>query len=604
MLKIIHTLLFTIILITQAFAANDIEFELAFEPSELSLGRRGLLNVTVSGIQNTAAPNLPTVDGLIIRSLGSQQSIQMINGKTSMHLTFSFTVTPQRAGEFTIPSFDWDINGKKYPVSSPTSKLKVLPQGTPPADQDSQALNLKIDLSKNNIFVGQMLPINISLHVPMNLPARIITNPTIESNDFINYGYKNDPTVNIEVIDGIKKQVASYQSYITPLKSGDLTIQYIMSLLVQRPRTSINQSRMSGNNFFDSLFGSAIISHTEEVDISSVPTSIKVNPLPTQGKPDSFTGAIGEFKIESISATPEKAQVGDPITLKMAISGSGNFERISPPALDIKGNWKSYTPKSIFNTKDDFGFTGTKVFEYIIIPQDDRINETPTITFSFFNPQTGLYSELISNPIALEITPASETPITSFPGSPIPTSNITQSAPKEPELLPIKLEITHSVKTQRPLMTLPFFMPSLLGVTILIAGLLTLIKKQKLKRKKDAEYLRRIRIEKAIQHNLQKVKQAYAKRSAKEFYHAATHVLLEIVAKEHQRSSQSLQAEEVINFFKEKHLSEDSLSFINTLFQTADILKFSGVQNNNNQNLNPEIFSKFESLINELEKCC
>lgn len=584
MLKVVRFFLFALFLISSVSGADKIRVTTSFEPKELTLGRRGLLNVTVFGGKDTSAPSIPNVDGLVIQPLGTRQEIQMIDKDSSVSITYTFTVIPQRAGEYSLPSFEWNISGKKYSVE-PTTKLKVSVQDPKSEEKADESIELMVSLKSEKAFVGQMVPVTLSLYTPLNLQGHIASMSKVEGKDFISSEVQGSPP-KIEVVNEVQKQKLAFETYIIPLKSGESELQYKMSLIIQRPRSIGN------------VFSNMMLNIPEEIEIISPSQTINVLTLPIHGKPENFTGAIGEFTVEPLSVSQDQAQVGDPLTLKLVIKGSGNMDRISPPILNSGENWKAYTPKSSFDKKDIFGFTGTKTFEYIIIPQNSKITETPSLTFSFFNPETGRYSELTLNPLPLKILAAPESstqPIYS------PENLKTPSNSDETDLLPIKLEIKKSATTLRPLMTKPYFTPSLFGISLILGITLVLIKRQKLKHAQDAAYLKLIDTERAIQTNLQKVRKAHAKHDAKEFYNAASIIVLEVVARHYLKSSHSLNHEDIIEFLKEKGLPQVQISYVQTIFHMADILKFSGVPNE--QKLTSESLKDFESLINELEKC-
>lgn len=598
---LVYTVFLIIAFVSKAYAADKITVSAEFEPKELALGRRGLLNVTVSGSKNASAPIIPEIDGLVIRGLGTQQNIQVINGVASVSSTYSFSVSGQRAGEYRLPDFDWDINGQKYLVSSATAKLRVLEQGSSGEGETGMAIDLKVNIRKDKVFVGQMIPVTVALYAPTTILGQVSVLPAIEGDDFISYGYREPLREVVESSNGAKKQVISYETYITPLKAGANSLQYKMGLVIQTPH-SMSPNRASANNFFESIFGNLAINNIEEVEPISVPERINVSVLPIHGKPENFTGAIGEFSIETLTVTPEEGHVGDPITLKLVVKGAGNMDRISAPVLKDGENWKVYTPKSTFNKEDAFGFRGTKIFEYIIIPQNDRITETPPITFSFFNPEKERYYELTPNPVGLRISPVPNSVNQSNVDPLINNQNIAKTTLEGSELLPIKLGIKKSVRTLRPLMTKAFFTPLIIGMAIAVGGVLVFIKRRKLRHDQDTEYLKQVNTEKVIQENLEKVRKAYGKGDAREFYHAASTVILEIVARQHGKTAQALNVEDVESFFREKKLSEEFISFIKTILNTDDVIRFSGASDA--KRLSSESLKDFESLINELEKCC
>lgn len=590
----IIALIITFLTLIQTSGAEKVSVAINFDPPHLAHGQRGLLNITVKGASNPKEPTLPTVDGLIIRPLSTQQSIQMNNNDVSTSITFSYTVSPQKTGEFTLPNFEWTIDDKKYTVTSPTSKLIVGEKSE--SSEPDIPLELKVNLSPENYYVGQMIPIQIIFSKPITT----LTNPRalqlLNENDFATPGLLTPPTTDIVKENNTDKQIITFNTYITPLKSGEKNLSYEMLLQIQK--TKPNTSKPHMNSLFDSVFGNMIINNLEEIQLTSTPTPLQILPLPENGKPENFSGAIGQFTIESLTATPQDAQVGDPITLKMIIKGSGNLDRISTPPLHLNNNWKTYKPKSTSETEDPYNATGKKIFEYIIIPQNDQITQTPTIAFNFFNPKTGHYTELKSNPINLKITHSTQPPITQ---NGQPTKNTPPTSPHQPnEILPIKPEITHSTKTLLSPIGYPFFTPTLLIAALLIGMLLFALKKYNLKNKNNTTYQKHLNKEKNIQDLFQKTHKAFNQKNAKEFYHSASLTILEIISKDHEKSSHLLTIEDVINHSNKLNLNKESIENLKTIFNLADLLKFSGV--NNEIKLNSNEIKKFEYLVNELER--
>lgn len=77
------------------------------------------------------------------------------------------------------------------------------------------------------------------------------------------------------------------------------------------------------------------MTQSRPVSVMAEATGIQVLPLPEQGRPASFSGAVGTFTV-SATAKPVNVAVGDPITVTLAItdqSGASNLESLQPPAL-------------------------------------------------------------------------------------------------------------------------------------------------------------------------------------------------------------------------------------------------------------------------------
>src|SRR5262245_44906959 len=86
-------------LVAPAIAAQS-QVTAKLEPQSIALGESARLTVTSNEATQSSVPN---VDGLEIEPIGQQTSIQMINGNVTTNVSQLFSVTPNRAGDFTIP---------------------------------------------------------------------------------------------------------------------------------------------------------------------------------------------------------------------------------------------------------------------------------------------------------------------------------------------------------------------------------------------------------------------------------------------------------------------------------------------------------------------
>jgi hypothetical protein len=124
-------------------------------------------------------------------------------------------------------------------------------------------------------------------------------------------------------------------------------------------------------------------------------------------------------------ANPKRVQIGDPITIKAAISGRGNFDRMDAPELSDERGWHKYPPSSNFKQDDDVGISGTKTFELVISP-NEKLTNVPPLAFSYFDPVKEKYVTLHSEAVPLIVegnapaapAVAGTTPATSTPPAP------------------------------------------------------------------------------------------------------------------------------------------------------------------------------------------
>jgi hypothetical protein len=127
--------------------------------------------------------------------------------------------------------------------------------------------------------------------------------------------------------------------------------------------------------------------------------------LPTEGRPADFSGAVGKFTVSS-DLSQDKAAEGDPITLRMHVSGEGDFERVSSSMLHDADGWKTYAPTVNFKPDDEIGYRGEKVFEQPLISTQPGKRTVPEVHFSWFDPATRRYEQANGEPLTVAITPA------------------------------------------------------------------------------------------------------------------------------------------------------------------------------------------------------
>jgi hypothetical protein len=177
-------------------------------------------------------------------------------------------------------------------------------------------------------------------------------------------------------------------------------------------------------------------------------------PVPEQNKPANFTGAVGDFMLTA-SAGPTTLTVGDPITVRVQISGSGALDAVTLPTQGAWNNFKTYPPTSKLETTDQFGFQGTKTFEQIVSPLNSDVQELPPLTFSFFNPNDGQYHTLTQPATPLTVHSAGASALPTIAGN--KNSSTDNSAPPQ-DILPIKENLGALETKTVPLIARPEFL--------------------------------------------------------------------------------------------------------------------------------------------------
>jgi len=123
-----------------------------------------------------------------------------------------------------------------------------------------------------------------------------------------------------------------------------------------------------------------------------------VLPIPSDGKPRDYRGAVGRYRIIT-QADTKAVDAGDPVTLRIGVLGDGRMDLVQAPPLsevsELTTGFKVEDPLAGF--VQDY----TKIFVTTIRPRSPDVTEIPPIPFSFFDPEKKAYETVYSDPIPL-----------------------------------------------------------------------------------------------------------------------------------------------------------------------------------------------------------
>ena len=390
---------------------GEITINARFNPAVIALGDRAQYIVEIIDSSDTSMPQSESVQSLpipVVRELNlvngrvsNSTQTNYINGKGQFSNTQSliFDVRINRSGSYKIPEFQFSYKGGMQTVES--ASISVLERGADAAPTQDEILLLKADLPES-MFIGQSYSTTLDLFVESSISLTGISGYEGQADGYAMSELDlNAPTESIQIIDSRRYRVLSWPINVTPIRTGQQPLEFNFTVSVRSPqsRDPFNIRSPFGGSLLDNLVG-----RSELFDVSSESLSIEVKALPEIGQPDSFSGAIGDFNLQVYSDL-QSIKVDEPIMLSVEISGRGNFDRIQEPPIEETSEWRNYSPEVTFQSKDELTLEGTKRFDYIFIPRQSGMQELPKIAFSFFDPQTEEYTELISPPIKIEVGP-------------------------------------------------------------------------------------------------------------------------------------------------------------------------------------------------------
>jgi hypothetical protein len=345
-----------------------------------------------------------------------------LGGQRVPTMTFRYTVTASRPGTYVLPSFT--VNAAGSPVTVPAAQLVV--QEPSHDDLPYQPAQAVLDLAEGEYYVGQTIITRLLILDTPDETVQAVANVAKPSGDIL---FQSQSGSRRERVKWRGKNMSALVTplRLTPIKPGETEIALQTIVFVNKLNAT---GRPSGN--------------TAQAMLDTRPIRIRVRSLPETERKPGFTGAIGKFQLgQPVLSTPGVV-VGDPITLKITITGEGNLEAIGAPVMEESEAWQSFTPTSEVN-RDTFGAQGSKTITYTLIPRRADVKTVPAMPFSYFDPERKEYVDLSIPPVSVSVRPGTSAPPETAPAP-------TAAATPAPNATPTPIENPEAKKSE-PILT-------------------------------------------------------------------------------------------------------------------------------------------------------
>ncbi len=571
----VFSLLFLILLFNSSLScAQEISFEVSVDNNKVSLGASLQLNLGFYGMKDISAPELPDIDGFDWRYLGPSTRISMVNGQVSSSVTHIYTLIPLKVGKFKIPSFSVNYRGKTYtskaiPVEVIKGYVETLSGEKEEGLQElDERIFLTLQAAKTKTYVNEVIPVKIKLYINQ-LSIRDIQIP-----EFIHEGFWVDefsePKQYREVLHDIQYDVIEFDTNVSGMNSGNFNIgpaSLKCNLIVKKKEKSRTVSpffdeSFFGSDIFDDFFGRY---ERQPLNLTSKAIPITILDLPENNKPDNFSGALGNYNFY-LAASPTEVNLGDPVTLKMTITGEGNFKTVKVPVIKNTDGFKIYDPE-IKQTESE------KTFEQIIIPKEDSIQEVPEVMFNFFDTRTGQYKTIVRGPIKIEVKPLPEGEELKVFG--LPEEEKTPVRPKEilgRDIVyikdsPGKLKPREQFLCKNKFFLAVQFIPFLALISIMI------FQKRRERLETDIRYARRLRAHGKARKNLLKIRRLLDSQKTDKFFDGVFKTLQEYIGDKFHLPIAGITAS-VIDDLKRYNIDRKILAKIKDCFNECDKARY------------------------------
>ncbi len=392
-----HIISLLLLLVTTTLSAQ-IKFEAKVSKTKLGINERLRIDFEMNKDGDNFNP--PDFNGFtVVGGPNTSVSQSWLNGKRSYKKTYSYFLAPKQRGQVKINQATIEIDGEVYKTQVVT--VNVTAAVKRPNDPDnaeniaSENIHLVAEVSKTNPYLNEAITVVYKLYVSQSTGVsnwREIDNPRY--NDFWSQ--------NID-IKGLKIQNGSYKgddnyryvvlrkTVLYPQKTGQLEIEPLtLDVTVEVPTKRRD------------FFGGRLMTKVNK-RVSAGSRTINVKELPLEGKPENFTGAVGDFKFNVITSKTE-LNASESLQARVEVTGNGNLKLFELPKIKLPNSLEVYEPEHNENVKTNLGgMYGSISDSYTIVPQFKGKYPVPSISFSYFDTNSETYKTISSGEIVINV---------------------------------------------------------------------------------------------------------------------------------------------------------------------------------------------------------
>jgi tetratricopeptide (TPR) repeat protein len=364
-----------------------------WEPSEGSLayGQTSQLQLVFDGCAPKGQPTPPAADGIALQYAGESNQTSIINGTVSKSVTLSYAARPTKKTDLTISEFSVDTDKGKIVI--PAAHFSV-----------------------GDATVGNGVSLESIANSTLIVPASVWAGEVFSLEYNLNVRQRNAPNVQnlLGSLLDWKPAPLVIEDWPKPAARDSLVNGDTFITIYQKTRASIAKpgtvTLTEGTQLVNiakgvDFFGRYVL---DQFSITSNKPVIQVKPLPTSA-PASFHGAVGQFTLKS-NVVPTTANVGEPVTWTLTLSGTGNWPDISGlPARSVSKDFKAVQPQARRTPKEGMLFDATLVEDVVLIPTKPGSYTLGPLTWSYFDPAKGEYQTVVTPSVTVSINPAPET---------------------------------------------------------------------------------------------------------------------------------------------------------------------------------------------------
>lgn len=397
-MKLIKNISLICFILFTSIASAQVKFEAKVSKKKLGLNERLRIDFEMNQDgDNFEPPSFADFD--VVGGPNTSVSNYSRNGQRSYNKTYSYFLAPKKRGKFTIKQATIEIAGETYktfPITIEVTKAVKKPNGnTAASDMAEENIHLVAEISNTNPYLNEAITVVYKLYVSeeIGVSSNWREKEIPRYNDFWS---QNIDIKGLNILEGEYKgknyrYVILRKTVLYPQKTGRLKIEPLVMDITAEVRS----------NKFD-IFGRRLVTKVPK-EVTAGSRTINVKPLPEEGKPSDFKGAVGNY---SFKVTTSKTQLNasESLQAKIEVTGKGNLKLFELPKLTVPSSLEVYEPEHKENIRTNTsGMQGGIADTYTIVPQYRGKYPVPSISFSYFDPEKETYNRISSDEIIIDV---------------------------------------------------------------------------------------------------------------------------------------------------------------------------------------------------------
>ncbi|MDR2836260.1 MAG: BatD family protein [Bacteroidales bacterium] len=579
-------------------------------PAKVGIGQRFTVQYSIN--QQGSDPQLKNISNFSVLNgpnVSTSTNVQMINGSVTQSVTYSYsyTLSANAIGTFNLPTISINAGGKTYTSKNKTievqkdavqnnnSRQSVDPfeeldrmfggggsatqQNVQPKDVSNEDIFVRVFLSKTEAYKGEPIIVTIKIFTAVDLAAfDDVKMPAFDSFYAQEIESPQQLQFTRETVNNKLYNTAVLKKYILyPRVFGKVTIE--------KCKIDCQVRQVVGRGW------SSRYEYVKK-SISSAESEITVKNLPEK-HPANYDGAVGNFLLK-IEKSADTITVNEPLTIKITLSGTGNFNMVNLPKINFPDEFEIYDPEIINNTSVGInGLTGSKIWEYTIIPRYPGNFKFGKMNFSFFNLSSLTYQT--QNIDDLKI----------FVKKGLNDNNDYSFSPQHDVKFigneTIKFIKNNSLNLSQNYYPLIFtnYFPLFLIFPLIIFVVFVILLRKKIKENSDISKVKAKKANKISKKRLKKANQFIKENKKSEFYKEIISALWGYASDKLNIPTAELTKQKIISELQNKNIDEN---IINNFINVIDKCEYAHFAPDYQENELSFIFSEASNIIEELEQ--